>query len=166
MTVSDAPAQEDTAFRAVLYPHRSLSPRGFLLLMSAIGSVSFVAGVVFWWMGAWPVFGFLGLDVLLIYWAFRSNYRAARASELLELDQNHLKLTRYDPKGQKVVFDFNTYWVRVHLSELTGGQTKLALTSHGRRVEFGAYLNHDERRDFAKVLKDRLARARSGPAYA
>lgn len=166
MTVSEPRAQEDAAFRAILYPHRSLSPRGFLLLMSAIGSVSFIAGMVFLWIGAWPVFGFLGLDVVLIYWAFRANYRAARASERVELDHDHLTLTRYDGKGRKIAFDFNTYWVRVHFSELTGGQTKLALTSHGRSVEFGRYLNNDERRDFAEVLKDRLARARSGPSTA
>ncbi len=166
MTVSDAQAQEDTAFRALLYPHRSLSPRGFLLLMSVIGSVSFVAGMVFWWIGAWPVFGFLGLDVLLVYWAFRANYRAARASELIELDHDSLTLTRYDSKGRKAAFEFNTYWVRVQVHELTGGQTKLVLTSHGRRVEFGSYLNHDERRDFGEVLKDRLARARSGRSMA
>lgn len=166
MTVSEPRAQEDTAFRAVLYPHRSLSPRGFLLVMSAIGIVSFVAGMVFWWIGAWPVFGFLGLDVLLIYWAFRANYRAARASELVELDHDRLTLTRYDTKGRKIAFDFNPYWVRVHFSELTGGQTKLALTSHGRKVEFGTYLNNDERREFASVLKDRLARARLGPSPA
>ena len=43
--------------------------------MVAIGAVSFVAGVVFLLMGAWPVFGFFGLDVLLLYWAFRLNYR-------------------------------------------------------------------------------------------
>ncbi len=166
MTASDDQAQEGAVFHAVLYPHRSLSPHGFLLLMSAIGSVSFVAGMVFWWIGAWPVFGFFGLDVLLIYWAFRANYRAARALEFVELDSHHLTLTRYDAKGRKVAFEFNTYWVRVQVKELTGGQTKLALTSHGQMVEFGNYLNNDERRDFAEVLKDRLAHARLGTSTA
>lgn len=162
MTASKPQTQVDPAFRAILYPHRSLSPRGFLLLMSGIGSVSFVAGMVFWWIGAWPVFGFLGLDVALIYWAFRANYRAARASELIELDQDQLTLTRTDPKGRQIAFAFNPYWVRVELRELTGGQTKLALASHGRLVEFGRFLNHDERREFAGVLKGQLGRVRSG----
>lgn len=165
MTASDTQAQEDMAFRAVLYPHRSLSPRGFLLLMSAIGSVSFVAGMVFWWIGAWPVFGFLGLDVLLIYWAFRANYHAARETELVELNPDQLTLTRLDAKGRKVAYEFNPYWVRVHISELTGGQTRLALTSHGQTIEFGRFLNNGERRDFAKVLNNRLARARLGSAH-
>lgn len=160
MTDQDGKTQEDAIFRAVLYPHRSLGPRGFLILMTAIGVVSFVAGMVFLALGAWPVFGFFGLDVLLIYLAFRANYRAARASEEIELDRNRLTLTRYDAKGHPLSFDFNPYWVRVMLTELPGGQTRLALASHGRSLEFGKLLNNDERREFASVLKDRLTLAR------
>ena len=65
--------QETPTFRAVLHPHRSLGPRGFLILMLAIGGISFVTGMVFLSMGAWPVFGFFGLDVLLVYVAFKLN---------------------------------------------------------------------------------------------
>ena len=63
-------------FSAIITPHRSLSSIGFLVLMAAIGIVSFLAGILFLVLGAWPVVGFFGLDVLLIYWAFRINYRA------------------------------------------------------------------------------------------
>ena len=69
---------EPTIFSAVITPHRSLGRVGFLVLMALFGGVSFVAGMVFLLIGAWPVFGFLGLDVLLVYWAFRLNYRAPR----------------------------------------------------------------------------------------
>ena len=55
----------------MLTPHRSLSPTGFLIFMAVLGGISFVTGMVFLLAGAWPVFGFLGLDVLLVYWAFR-----------------------------------------------------------------------------------------------
>lgn len=160
MTASDPSTQDEATFRAVLYPHRSLGPRGFLILMTAVGVISFCAGLVFLLLGAWPVFGFFGLDVLLIYFAFRANYRAARASEVIELSERNLRLTRFDAKGREQSFDFNPYWVRVHLTELTGGQTSLALTSHGRDFEFGRFLNSDERREFAHVLQDRLVMAR------
>src|SRR5262245_31511559 len=81
MNPDNGPAAEPTLFSAILTPHRSLSAMGFLILMAAVGLVSFVAGIVFLIMGAWPVFGFFGLDVLLIYLAFRANYRAATAVE-------------------------------------------------------------------------------------
>lgn len=154
--------QAESIFRAVLHPHRSLSPRGFLILMLAIGSISFVTGMVFISMGAWPVFGFCGLDVLLVYIAFTLNYRSGRAYELVELSKELLQITRVDPRGRRQIFDFNPYWVRVRLSERPGGRTNLRLASHGREFEFGLLLNDDERRDFARALEMALATAR-GP---
>ncbi len=161
MQDSPAPEQDDRAFRAVLHPHRSLPPRGFLILMLAIGSVSFVTGLVFLSMGAWPVFGFFGLDVLLVYVAFRLNYRAGRAYELVELNGNLLTVTRVSPRGERVTFDFNPYWVRVRLAERPDGRTKLKLASHGRELELGLCLNDEERREFARVLDGALASART-----
>lgn len=150
-------------FRAVLHPHRSLDPRGFLILMLALGGVSFITGLVFLSMGAWPVMGFFGLDVLLVYLAFKLNYRAARAYELVELTPATLKLTRVTPSGRSKEFEFNPYWVRVRFVEHPDGSNNLKLTSHGREFEFGRLLNDDERRDFARVLEGALATARTSP---
>src|SRR5450759_3002853 len=72
---------EPTIFSVVITPHRSLGRVGFLLLMGIFGGVSFIAGMLFLAAGAWPIFGFFGLDVLLLYWAFRLNYRHAAAYE-------------------------------------------------------------------------------------
>src|SRR6266849_1402377 len=70
---------EPALFSAVVTPHRSLSRAGFLIGMAAVGGISFVAGTAFLLLGAWPVFGFFGLDVLLVSWAFRANSRADSA---------------------------------------------------------------------------------------
>ena len=75
------PLAEPTLFSAIITPHRSLSGKGFLAVMALVGSLSFIGGMFFFLMGAWPVVGFLGLDVALVYWAFRANYRAAAAFE-------------------------------------------------------------------------------------
>jgi uncharacterized membrane protein len=159
MTETDRPRQE--AFRAVLHPHRSLSPRGFLILMSAIGAVSFVAGMAFLAIGAWPVFGFFGLDVLLIYVAFKLNYRAARAHEIVELTPDLLSVTRVSAEGQAQRFDFNPYWAKVRLAQFADGRTDLKIALHGQEFSFGRLLNDDERREFALVLERALFAARS-----
>jgi uncharacterized membrane protein len=156
--------QGDGAFRAILHPHRSLDPRGFLILMLAIGTISFVMGAVFLSMGAWPVFGFFGLDVLLIYVAFRLNYRSGRAYEIVELTPALLTLTLVEPSGRQKSFEFNPYWVRVRLSERPDGRTNLRIASHGREFEFARCLNDDERREFAHVLEGALATARTTSA--
>lgn len=150
------------AFRAVLHPHRSLSPNGFLILMLFLGGISFISGVAFLMLGAWPVFGFFGLDVLAVYYAFKINYRDGLAHEVVELTPDILKLTRVSPKGQEHSIDFNPYWVRVQLAEWPDGRANLSLRSHGREFEFGQVLNHDERREFAKVLGRALSVARGG----
>jgi len=154
----------DNAFRAVLYPHRSLGPRGFLILMIAIGSVSFITGLAFLLAGAWPVFGFFGLDVALIYIAFRLNYRAARLYETIELTPHTLTITRVQPSGEQESFEFNPYWVRVLLKETPQGQTDLRIASHGREFAFGRFLTNDERLELCGALSGALADARDARA--
>lgn len=154
-----------TPFRAVLTPHRSLSPSGFLILMIAIGVVSFCVGLAFLLMGAWPVMGFFGLDVALIYWAFRQNYRSGNEYEAIEVTPEAVTITRVTPDGKAARSDFNTYWVRVALDERTDGRTALRLVSHGKSLMFGAFLTDDERREFADVLAGELVAARSKTGF-
>ena len=99
MSGDNAAVPEPTLFSATITPHRSLGSTGFLALMLGIGGVSFVAGVMFLLIGAWPVFGFLGLDVLLIYWAFRINYRAARAYEEVTVTTSELTVRKVSHRG-------------------------------------------------------------------
>jgi uncharacterized membrane protein len=152
--------QEQRRFRAVLHPHRSLGPTGFLVLMTAIGAVSFVTGMVFLAMGAWPVLGFFGLDVALVYVAFRLNYRSGRLYEMVELTPEALTVTRVHPSGKRECFDFNPYWVRVRLAEGPHGRTDLRIASHGRELAFGRFLTDDERRDFSDALAGALVETR------
>lgn len=165
MTDSTAPPPDPREFHAVLAPHRSLGPKGFLILMGLFGAVSFVAGIVFLSIGAWPVMGFFGLDVALLYVAFRLNYRSGRLYELVDLTPAILTVTRVHPSGRREEFAFNPYWVRVALSEKPDGRTDLRLASHGAEFSFGHFLNDDERRDFAAALTGALATARAGPAF-
>ncbi len=147
--------------RWVLSSYRSLSPRGFLIIMSALALVSFAAGMTFLLMGAWPVFGFFGLDVLLVYIAFRLNYRDGRVYETVELDREQLTLIRFHPSRGAQRFEFNAYWVRVLCAQGVDGRTSLALTSHGRIFPFGGFLTDDERLEFAAVLRAALQVART-----
>ena len=153
---------EPEPFRALLTPHRSLGPKGFLALMIAIGTVSFASGMLFLALGAWPVLGFFGLDALLVYIAFRLNYRSGRAYETLELTPARFVLTRVHPSGRQEQFDCNPYWARVSLREWPDGRTALSVVSRGSELAFGAFLTDDERRDLASALKEALLTARGG----
>ena len=153
---------EPGAFHAVLTPYRSLGPSGFLALMIALGAMSFVTGVVFLVAGAWPVLGFFGVDVLLVYIAFKLNYRSGRLYETIDVTPARFTLTRVHPSGRQERFDCNPYWARVKLLEWPDGRTILSVVSQGTELAFGRFLTDDERRDFASALKEALLAARGG----
>jgi uncharacterized membrane protein len=162
----DPALSQPELFSALLTPHRSLNRTGFVVLMAFVSVVSFAAGVAFWLMGAWPVFGFFGLDVLAIYWAFRVNFRDARASEEISVTPSELRLRRISHRGDVVEFVFNPLWVRLDQSTHEEyGIERLYLVSRGRHVAVGRFLGPDEKASFAKALTVALQAARRGPSY-
>jgi len=140
-------------FDAHLAPHRSLGHRGILIVMIFVGAISFVAGVVFMAMGAWPVFGFFGLDVAAIYFAFRWNYRAARAYETVQLSDDTLKIRKVDARGKETAWTCQPYWARVQFDEDAEEDVAIDITSHGRRLTVGAFLSPEERIQFGEALR-------------
>lgn len=153
-------------FSALLTPHRSLNRTGFLVVMAFVTTVSFAAGLVFLLMGAWPVFGVFGLDVLAIYWAFRINFHRAKASEEILVTPSELRVRRISHRGHVVEFVLNPLWVRLdQISHAEYGIEKLYLVSRGRSVSIGSFLGPDEKASFAKALMAALQAAKRGPTY-
>jgi uncharacterized membrane protein len=153
-------------FSALLTPHRSLNRTGFLVLMGFLSVVSFAAGLAFLLMGAWPVFGFFGLDMLAIYWAFRINFRRAQACEEISVTLSELRLRRVSHRGHVVEFVLNPLWVRLDQKiDAEFGVERLYLVSKGRRVSIGSFLGPDEKASFAKALLAALHTAKRGPTY-
>jgi uncharacterized membrane protein len=160
-----AMSPEPPVFSTVLRPYRSLSPRGFSILMVAIGACTFAVGLSFWLLGAWPVVGFLGLDLLLIQFAFRMNYRAARAAEEIRLTRDRLSVTTISPSGVAVETGFNPYWARLEVDRHPEyGVTGVRIVSHGNRVDVARFLGPREREAFAAALGAALAEVRTLPA--
>lgn len=157
---------EELLFDAVLTPHRSLSPRGFLILMALVCGVSFAAGIAFYLAGAWPVIGFLGIDVLLIYGAFRLSYRSARMHESLRLTRGALVVERVEVSGRARSWTFQPTWLQVLIDDPPDQESHLTLRSHGRNLVIGDFLTPEERLDLAKALRAALAKLRCLPAPA
>jgi uncharacterized membrane protein len=164
MTPDNDPHPEPTIFSATITPHRSLGRVGFLVLMLVIGGISFVAGMVFLIAGAWPVFGFFGLDVLLIYWAFRVNYRAANAYEQVIVTASELKVRKVSHRGQVAEWTLNPLWTRLDKqTHQEFGIEKLFLVSRGQKLAVANFLGPDEKADFAAALGAALGEAKRGP---
>lgn len=161
----DAPRDADAPlFSARLTPHRSLSRGGFLALMGFVTFVSFVAGIAFLMMGAWPVFGFFGLDVLIIYWAFRVNFRRAAATEDIVVTPYEIRVRRVSHRGHVVEWMLNPMWVQIERKEHAEfGIEKLYLVSRGRRLSIASFLGPDEKASFVSALQAALIAAKRGP---
>jgi uncharacterized membrane protein len=142
----------------VLRPHRSLSPGGFAVIMILLIGFSFVGGIVFLLAGAWPVIGFLGLDVVLVYWAFRASYARGRDYERIVLLPGSLTIERVSRKSGTERVELQPYWLRVDLEDGPEPGMRLMLRSHGKSFTIGGFLSPQERTELAAMLRDALAR--------
>jgi len=153
-------------FSALLTPHRSLNRTGFLVVMAFVCVVSFATGLAFLLMGAWPVLGFFGLDALAIYWAFRINFRRAKASEEILVTPSELRLRRISHRGHVMEFVLNPLWVQLdRKTHAEYGIEKLYLVSKGRRIAIASFLGPEEKASFSNALMIALQAARRGPTY-
>ena len=157
-------APEPTLFSAILTPHRSLPAVGFLAVMLALGGISFAAGIMFLILGAWPVIGFLGLDIALVYWAFRCNYRAASAYEEVTVTASELKLRKVSHRGEVAEWSLNPLWVKLDREvDEEFGIAHLFLVSRGRRLPVAGFLAPNEKESFAAALGAAIGEAKRGP---
>jgi uncharacterized membrane protein len=156
--------REPALFAARLTPHRSLSQAGFVLFMAVLGGISFAAGTVFLLIGAWPVFGFFGLDVLLVYWAFRANYRAAAAYEEVVVTPSELRVRKVSHRGEMSEWALNPLWAKLECeSDEEFGLQRLYLVSRGRKLPVASFLPPQEKESFASALSAALGEAKRGP---
>lgn len=151
-------------FDVALAPNRSLSPLGFYALMGFVSVVGLSLGTAFLTIGAWPVFGFFGLEILLVYAAFKASYRSGRLSETLRLSGDALTVRRISPRGRVQTWRFQPHWLRVEMDDPPHHDSQLTLASHGRRLTVGSFLTSQERRQLAQAILAALKKLRCLPA--
>lgn len=154
-------AADTPFFRALLIPHRSLGRTGFIALMSTVLLIWMTFGAIFLSMGAWPIFGFLGLDVLALYIAFRLNYRAARVREEISLSRTNLYIRKVPSAGRVEEHSLNPFWTRFSVQRQPElGVTRMAVEAREKTILLGSFLNPEDRESFAKAFGNALAIAK------
>ena len=154
---------EPPIFVAVLTPHRSLGPRGFTVVMAVMALMSLTTGMAFWRLGAWPVPGFLGLDVAIVYVAFRLSYRQARAAEEISLTRTLLTVRRVAPDGRSAATGLNPYWARLEIDRHPKfGILRMTIAWQDHRLAVGNFLGPKERETFARDFSAALGAVRAG----
>ncbi|MEM9170429.1 MAG: DUF2244 domain-containing protein [Pseudomonadota bacterium] len=153
-------------FDAVLFPNRSLPTAGFAAVMTVVIAANLTFGVYFLALGAWPVLGFCGLDVFLVWLAFKVSYRQGRLRERIVVTREALKVARVMPSGHEMRWELQPYWTRVEIDEPVRHESQVAIRSKGRTLVVGAFLSPMERADLARALKRALVRSASVAAEA
>jgi uncharacterized membrane protein len=156
--MTDAPLPA-VHFATSLKPHRSLSAEGFRFLMMGAVAANVVIALPLFVMGAWPVFGFMGLDIFLLWWLFQRSYFDARRTETLTLTDRDLVVVRIAPDGEREELRLDSYWLKVEATE-----ERLVVTSRGNRVVIGRFLGPEERLRVTEQLKAAIAAMRA-PRY-
>lgn len=164
----DRTEAEPVFFDATLHPNRSLGPFGFRVLMMIVGMSVLFIGILFMIAGAWPVFGFSGAEFLLLYGAFRLNYRAGRAYERVRLTERQLEIQRFDARGKMRRWAFEPTWLQISMDDPPQHDSQLQLSSHGRSLIIGRFLSPAERAEVAEALRAAIGRWRErwNPAVA
>ena len=146
-------------FDAELAPNRSLGRAGFIAVMAGVIVISIGLGVFFLLQGAWPVLGFFGLDIALLYLAFRLSYRSGRLRETIRVTADEVVVRRIAPNGRTTEWRFNPYWLRIALDEPVEHHSQITLTSHGRSLVIGLFLAPEERASLVAALRSALGEA-------
>ena len=152
-TEKDQFTDEKTASsRLVIWPYRSLSPKAFKIIMIILAGLMFTMGLVFFLLGAWPVIGFMGLELLVVWLAFKMNYKAAKRQEKLLADKKTFRIERVSPDGEVDVDELPSPWLKakldpaMDLDDSDRRQLKIIVSTHGKSAEIGAFLHPAEKK--------------------
>lgn len=157
----EPPARSDRPeFDALLYPNRSLPNFGYRAVMAIVITSNLFFGIYFFAIGAWPVIGFCGLDVFLVWLAFRLSYRQGRLCERVTVAPGDLRVSRVLPSGHESRWRIEPFWARVVIDNPDEHEACVRIVSKGRSLVLGSFLSPEERMSFARALHAAIMRVR------
>lgn len=148
-------------FEALLYPNRSLPNAGFVAVMTVVIAVNLTLGTAFFLLGAWPVLGFCGLDIFLVWLAFKLSYRQGRLHERVRVTEDEMLVSRVLPSGHESRWRLQPFWTKVSIDRPVRHESQVRVTSKGRTLILGSFLSPRERADFAAALDAALVKLRA-----
>ena len=160
--------EASTGFREVIriWPHRSLSKRGFAIVMLVLGSLAFTIGLGFFLLGAWPVVGFLGLEFFVVWLVFKLNYHAAKKNQSVTVTGTEVQINTTYPNGAKESVSYPTAWVKIKVTPQGSPtiksryQQKITASSHGQSTIIADFIHPAETTHLARHINDMVDRAR------
>lgn len=148
-------SEENIRYSRVLRPHRSSSERAVKIVTGFVLCLFIPTGMVFLLVGAWPVFGIMGLEVVALIFALRYNHKVGSAFEAITLTDTEFRHSKVDHWGKRKHTSFQPQWLQVRIDDAS---QQLIAGTHGKRVVIGKFLTDDEREELCKVLIEEIRR--------
>ena len=121
------------------------------------GVVCLLVGLVFMFLGAQPVLGFMGLEVVLLYTVYKFCEGSARQSEHVTVSEDHFIIRTIDRHGCLSLARFDPRWTDLRIvSHDSGGG--LIVSSKGRPRRVGGFLDPVECGKVLDLLHHALGR--------
>ncbi len=147
----------DICFQTELRPNCSGSARAVNILGVLLALVFAPVGLIFAWLGAWPVFGFMGIEALALYGLLRLHHRLGERREIVALTERELVVEEISPWGRRRTSTLPRPWLQVSHQTPANRPGHVELRSHGRTVRIGGFLSAEERQRVADSLRRALA---------
>ena len=154
----DKSLENGEAIVITLWPYRSLSQRGFQILIAILAGLMTFIGLGFYLLGAWPVVGFLGLEIIIVWYAFKWNYRSGQLVETVFISPKQVDITRTDWRGRSKTICLDGVWIKAELDTKDKRRCRLYLRQHANKMEIGAFLPSAEKPSLATALNEAFAR--------
>ncbi|MEM6745922.1 MAG: DUF2244 domain-containing protein [Pseudomonadota bacterium] len=157
-------AEDDFRFHALLFPNRSLSPDGFRRVLAVVVGVNLMNAIIYFTLGAWPVAFFCGVDILIVWAAFKASYAQGRRHERVMLTHDALWVSRVLPSGHETRWKLSPYWTQVEIDDPVEHATQLKLIEKGKTLVLGSFLAPGERKELADAIQEALQKLRTNAA--
>lgn len=150
-------ADETILFEAEMRPNCSSSRRALKVLGLTLSAVMVPVALGFSLAGAWPVFGFMGVELIALVALLHYNHRHGNVVERIAVTERHVRLERVNHWGRRENWAFPRHWARINLVGPGAPNSRLEVLSHGRKVALGSFLTATERHEIWSSLRRFLA---------
>lgn len=158
------PIDQDTIrFSKVLRPHRSSSDRAVKIVTAFVVFLFMPTGTASLMAGAWPVFGFMGLEVAALIFALWFNHKVGSAFEAITITDTEFRLSKVDHWGKRTYWSEKPQWLKIRFD---APSKQLIVGVHGKHVIIGKFLLEKEREALAEVLQQEVRRTTQPPHLA
>ncbi len=152
---------DDIILNIVLNPNRSLTKSTFYLIIILLLIISISVGFFFYTLGAWPVIGFFGIDILFFTLIFYFHNKSLKISERIILTKNEMIIEKIKPFGKNLIVKFAPpNWINITIKKSIYNKSRLIIHSHGSAIFVGDFLTKVEKIQLADSLKNEINKFR------